>query len=212
MFKRVGGIMKAKLAILCLLMFTGFTFGLKAVERYYASTTTIMHCMDYDEVYDARGNLKNPRWYIPFEERILTDREYLDAVLGGHVTSLVSRRGGEKEDKSLKRGVPTMQFSHQFITTRPSQTILKKMGSKGLIPKEHTGPIVQVCRVYHIMEPQELNQIIEGAPESMPKEKIPLDDISDDLKEEFDYSDMDFGGSLEEEEEEEEEEYEEDDE
>ncbi|MCA9770611.1 hypothetical protein KC460_04545 [Candidatus Dependentiae bacterium] len=109
--------------------------ALSAFERTYASTGVFMHCEKYDDIYDSRGNLKNPHWYMPVEEVILTSKRVQKALTKRTMSTLVGRSAAEKIDYYVQYGVPTIQFSHQFITDH-------SFGAKA-----------RVCRVYYMMLP-----------------------------------------------------------
>ncbi|MCA9770610.1 hypothetical protein KC460_04540 [Candidatus Dependentiae bacterium] len=106
-------------------LFIGGVVSLQA-SSFHTSVQTVMLCKDYDEVYDARGNLQNSEWYQTFEKKI--------------------KEGRSKLDKA------PLVFSRQFVTTRVAPDVLQKMRNAKLIPKDYTGSIVQVCRMYHSLE------------------------------------------------------------
>lgn len=174
--------MKKQAIVLMGLLVAGVYAFIEGMQREYLATPLIV-CKEYDQVYDARGNIKDPMWYMQFEEQLLTggwlSKKMVEEIqYSGKMTTLVGRPYGMSSEayNIYISGVPTIQFSHQFITSRVNQEILKKMEAKGLIPKNHTGSVVQVCRVYYVMKPFEKTmQPLKPLVESQKKADMPAD-------------------------------------
>jgi hypothetical protein len=134
-------------------------------EKIYTAQRPIIHCKDYSEVYDARGNIKDSLWYKNFEQDLRFHKDIFIKLAYGR----------EQFDSALF----SIQFSHQFITTRADAELIKKLQEVEKIPRENTGSIVQVCHVYYVMEqldgPQ--SQLESSQKPTFTQEEIPEKDI-----------------------------------
>jgi hypothetical protein len=89
-----------------------------------SNVDAIMYCKNYDEVYDARGNIKDSLWYKNFETNgNINKKNFLNLLSKKLNIQDITRR--------LALGSLKISFSHQLITA-----------------PENTSLPAQVCRVY----------------------------------------------------------------
>jgi hypothetical protein len=127
--EKVMNMTKNIVYILGLFSVLSSNFLVQSIERTYIGKP-IIFCKDYNEVYDSKGNIKNPQWYMGIEKNLLLNAK--------NVSTLVGQSDTEFSDVHLQSGVLTIQFSHQIITT----------------PENNNS--AQVCRIYYAMKPKQV--------------------------------------------------------